>query len=299
MKKLLLISMLTLIFCQSNAQDLIVTNNGDSLQCKIVTIKHNNIYYKNVVTDSESSLITLPISEVEKYKCNYFRPKNTDYQKWVLSLNGGYSQRLSKTENGQYAEHNKKLKKGFHIGGDAVCYFSEHLGCGAKTTVFHSSHSQNAAVANGSYTYSTERNYNYPSIDNYSTPNVIVGHEQFDKFTLKDEHTIYYVGPMFSTRFFDMGKGAYLINYSIGYLGYIDEGNDANGNFTNKENAIGLSVDFGYDYWFSKNAALGVRLSLVGGKLKETNKTKSNVEPNSQISLSRLDISVGLRFGGK
>lgn len=96
-----------------------------------------------------------------------------------------------------------------------------------------------------------------------------------------------------------MGKGAYLINYSIGYLGYIDEGNDANGNFTNKENAIGLSVDFGYDYWFSKNAALGVRLSLVGGKLKETNKTKSNVEPNSQISLSRLDISVGLRFGGK
>lgn len=300
MKKLFIFSMLTLIFGQLSAQDLIVTKNGDSIQCKIATIKHNNIYYH---TEVETLPKALPISDVGKYKHNYFRPQITDYHKWVFSINGGYSQRLAKTENGKYAKHNKKLKKGFHIGGDVAYYFSEHLGYGAKITVFKSSHSQDDAAPNGSYYYTTERNYNFPSINNYSTPNVIIGHRQFDKFTLKDEHSIYYVGPMFSTRFFDMGKGTYLINYSIGYLSYVDEGTDANGSFTIKGNTIGLSVDFGYDYWFSRNNALGVRLSLIGGSLKkytyDNGKTKDevNLDKNKYEGLGRMDISVGLRFG--
>ena len=294
MKKLFIFSMLTLIFGQLSAQDLIVTKNGDSIQCQIVTIKHNNIYYHTEVTDGATLPKALPVSDVEKYMHNYFRPQITDYHKWVFSINGGYSQRFAKTENGKYAEHNKKLKKGFHIDGNVAYYFSKHLGCGAKITVFKSSHSQDDAVANGSYYYTVEREYS--RTDYY-------GHKLFDKYTLKEEHTIYYVGPMFSSRFFDMGKGTYLINYSIGYLSYIDEGTDANGSFTIKGNTVGLLIDLGYDYWFSKNNALGVRLSLIGGSLKKytydngKTKEKVNLDKNKYEGLGRLDISVGLRFG--
>ena len=352
--------MLTLIFGQLSAQDLVVTKNGDSIQCQIVTIKHNNIYYRTEIADDATLPKTLSKSEVKKYKygyynqnvddgspkdlivtndgdsirCkikykkydylyyttagdnadkylsinnlsnykyNYYCPRLTDYHRVVLSFNGGYSQRLAKIGNGKYAEYNKKLNKGYHLGGDVVYYFSEYLGCGAKVTAFQSSNSQDAAVANGSYYYTTERWYNAPSLDNYATPNVIIGHPQFDKFTLKDKHTIYYVGPMFSSRFFDMGKGAYLINCSVGYLSYIDEGTDENGSFTIKGNTAGVLIECGYDYWFLKNSALGFRLSLIGGNIKECTKevksTTEKIESNNHVGLGRLDVSVGLRFG--
>ncbi len=297
MKKLFIFSMLTLIFGQLSAQDLIVTKNGDSIQCKIATIKHNNIYYHTTeVTDGATLPKALPVSNVEKYKHNYFRPQITDYHKWVFSINGGYSQRFAKTENGKYAEHNKKLKKGFHIDGNVAYYFSKHLGCGAKITVFKSSHSQDDAVANGSYYYTPKKELIY-----YGPPTTLIGHRQFDKFTLKDEHTIYYVGPMFSSRFFDMGKGAYLINCSVGYLSYIDEGTDENGSFTIKGNTAGVLIECGYDYWFLKNSALGFRLSLIGGNIKECTKevksTTEKIESNNHVGLGRLDVSVGLRFG--
>lgn len=296
MKKLFIFSMLILIFGQLSAQDLIVTKNGDSIQCKIATIKHNNIYYH---TEVETLPKALSISDVEKYKHNYFRPKNTDYQKWVFSINGGYSRRLAKVADNEYADQNEKLKTGYHLGADIAYYFSEGFGIGAKCVVFKTSHSQDVYLIANSYDA-------YHHIYDYQNPFAYVRTTEYTyKYVrVEDKHTIPFIGPMISTRFYgEKRQSIFLMNYSIGYLWYKDKRMEDNSSFTFTGNTLGLLIDLGYDYWFSKNNALGVRLSLIGGSLKKytydngKTKEKVNLDKNKYEGLGRLDVSVGLRFG--
>lgn len=266
-------------------KDLVLVQDGDSIRCKIVTIKYNNLYY-TIDTNSSTTTNTIPLDQVKKYKFNYYRPF-TEYQKWVFSINGGYSQRLaeiSKNLPSNYGKHIEQLKKGYHCELDFSYYFSEHLGLGTKYSIYQSSNSQ------------TIREPDY-YFENY--------YNSYKDVYVKDEHTIPYIGFMFSTRFYGAKKrGTLLVNYSAGYLGYSDEGIYANKSFTIKGKTLGLALDLGYDYWILRNTALGIRISLTYGNIKEytqkTNATKEKIKLKDEYEgLSRIDISAGLRFGGK
>ncbi|MBR6083798.1 MAG: hypothetical protein IKP62_12880 [Salinivirgaceae bacterium] len=361
MKKLFIFSMLTLIFGQLSAQDLIVTKNGDSIQCKIETIKHNNIYYHTEVTDGATLPKALPKSEVKKYKygyynqnvddgspkdliitnngdsirCkikyrkydylyyttagdntdkylsindlnnykyNYYRPRFTDYHRVVISFNGGYSSPTPRTAGSRFTDHNKHIKKGYHLEGDLVYYFSEHLGLGAKCSVFKSSHSQVIRTSEG--------HLGYRPISSWPYTQYILDQTwyTFKDIRVKDEYSIPYIGPMVSSRFYGAKKqGSILVNYSIGYLKFSDEKTEGENTYTITGNALGHFVDLGYDYWIHENAALGIRLSLSCGTLKRYSveshitkeKTKVKLNKDEYEGLGRIDISAGLRFGGK
>lgn len=416
MKKLLLSSMLTLIFCQSYSQDLIVTTNGDSLnckikyrmsgiihykfsqgdktyhsklpksdvktykydfynsnstekylndngpkdlvltqdgdsiRCKIVALKFNQLYYK---VDSSADIKHLTEDQVKKYRFDYYHPFS-NYQKWTLSFNGGYSRRLteiSKNLDSYYDDHIKQLKNGYHLEADFAYYFSEYLGIGAKCALFKASNLQTIVGPEITVPYCRYEYDLYAWEGNYILEKTV---------RVEDKHTIPYIGLMASARLYDSKKrGALLLNCSVGYLGYTDDGTyagqfftikgklgdadayvgqsftierntqtqwlefddgyfqctddgpDADQSFTIKGNTLGLALDFGYDYWFSRSMALGVRMSVMGGTLKKyTKKTAATEEyaattekiklRNAEYeSLGRLDISVGLRFGKK
>ena len=283
--------------------DLVLTQDGDSIRCKIVALKFNQLYYK-LDTDSSASINHLPEDQVKKYKYDYYHPF-ANYQKWTLSFNGGYSRRLakvSKTLPSNYADHIKQLKEGYHLEADFTYYVSEYYGIGAKCALFKASNSQTITETEiyGTYYYSYYHNSYYPE-----------GYYTVDKnVNVEDKHTIPYIGLMGSTRLYGAKKrGTILINCSAGYLGYTDAGTYNGQSFTIKGNTLGLALDFGYDYWFSRNMALGVRMSLISGTLKEcTKKTaateeyaatteKIKLKKDEYEGLGRLDISVGLRFG--
>ena len=317
-------------------KDLVLTQDGDSIRCKIVALKFNQLYYK-VDADSSANINVIPEDQVKKYRFDYYHPFS-NYQKWTLSFNGGYSRRLteiSKNLNSYYDDHIKQLKEGYHLETDFTYYFSEYLGVGAKCALFKASNSQTIVgpeiiVPYYSYEYSQYSWAGYWTLEK--------------NIRVEDKHTIPYIGLMASARLYDSKKrGALLVNCSVGYLGYTDDGtyagqsyiikvntqgldfdNSSAGyleytedgtyadqSFTIKGNTLGLALDFGYDYWFSRSMALGVRLSLISGVLKECTKEtaatkeyaatteKIKLEKAEYEDLGRLDISVGLRFGGK
>ena len=97
MKKLFIFSMLTLIFGQLNAQDLIVTTKGDSLNCKITKVKSDNIYF-TFTNNGNTFNSLLPMSNVNSYQYgnqsgdgNVSTP-SSDYQK--VSFSAAVWQRL-------------------------------------------------------------------------------------------------------------------------------------------------------------------------------------------------------------
>ncbi len=324
MKKLLLSSMLTLIFCQSYSQDLIVTTNGDSLnckikyrmsgiihykfsqgdktyhsklpksdvktykydfynsnstekylndngpkdlvltqdgdsiRCKIVALKFNQLYYK---VDSSADIKHLTEDQVKKYRFDYYHPFS-NYQKWTLSFNGGYSRRLteiSKNLDSYYDDHIKQLKEGYHLEADFTYYFSEYLGVGAKCALFKASNSQTIVgpeiiVPYNSYEYGQ---YSWAGFCTLKK-NVRV----------EDKHTIPYIGLMASARLYDSKKrGALLVNCSVGYLGYTDDGTYAGQSFTIKGNKDVDNYFAGYLEYTGDGTYTVQSLNIKGNKL--------------------------------
>jgi hypothetical protein len=94
---LALLAVLALFTTSLHAQDLIVTNEGDSLNCKITKIKSENVFFTFKYKDEIRNTL-LPINQVKYHQYNYFQQsevpsdivKNKEiYPRFRASINGG------------------------------------------------------------------------------------------------------------------------------------------------------------------------------------------------------------------
>lgn len=194
-------------------------------------------------------------------------------------ITGGYSNRLSPlspTLPMEYVDHTKKLKHGYHIGFDFCYYFSDNWGLGIKSNLFKTNKSSNTS---------------------YRTMNL--GHSSF----MKNEHTIPFIGLLSSSRFTSPNKkNVFLLNYSFGYLGYTDKC-EAPDHYKITGKTLGCSLGFNYSYWFSKNVAIDLGMNVIFGTLSKCTIQKGpsiqeyRLVDNNREGLSRLDLSLGFRFG--
>lgn len=281
---ILLISMANSVF----SQDLIVTNGGDTINCKITKVKTDNIYFTFKHKDEIRSTL-LPMSNVKRHQFNFFqtsevpkekviRPEN--YQHFRIAVNSGYSYQTAKVAESvpsDFKDYIKKLKSGHHFGGDLTYYYTEPLGFGIKYYIFKSSN----------------------NLDNIYVEDSN-GYRRYGK--MSDDITISYIGPSYSTRLINHDKSkAFLMNLSLGYMGYSNDKVIID-NYKMTGSTMGLSFDIGYDIGLSKNLSLGFQLSFLTGTLFEYDwndgtKTETiNLEKGEYESLNRIDFSVGLRF---
>ncbi|MDR3339812.1 MAG: hypothetical protein LBT25_06960, partial [Candidatus Symbiothrix sp.] len=154
MKHFLMVLCLCIFSISLQAQDLIVTGEGDSLNYKITKVKKD------------------PISMKEIYP--HFR----------LALTGGWSYltaRLSDDTPAEFKDYSKELKSGFHYDVDFSYYFVEQLGVGFKYHEFLSSNKMDNVYAT------------YPD-----------GSTEYG--SMSDDIRINFIGPFFSTRFFNSTK---------------------------------------------------------------------------------------------
>jgi hypothetical protein len=288
MRKLLILAVLIFVSNSIFSQDLIVTNEGDSINCKITKVKTDNIYFTFKHKDEIRSTL-LPISSIKTYQFDYFQtsevPKDKvvgyeNYQHFRIALNGGYSYQTAKVAESvpsDFKDYISELKSGYHFGGDLTYYFTEPLGFGFKYYLLKSSNS-----LDNIYLEDTDGNRTYGK--------------------MSDDLTISFVGPTFSTRLLSHDKkNALLMNLSLGYIGYsndkiiIDE-------YKMTGSTMGLSFDIGYDIGLSENLSLGFQISFLSGTLFEYDwndgsKTETiDLEEGEYESLNRIDFSVGLRF---
>ena len=151
MKKLLIILLFSSLYnVLIYSQDLIVTNEGDSINCKITKIKADYVYF-TFKHKEEIRNTLLPISDITKYHYNYYQHREVPkekvvgyekYQHFRMSLNGGYSYQTARVHESvpvDFKDYIKEMKKGYHFGGDLTYYFTEPLGFGFKYFIFKTS----------------------------------------------------------------------------------------------------------------------------------------------------------------
>lgn len=264
------------------SQDLIATNTGDSIRCKITNIDSLNIYF-DFKKDDDIKSTMLALSKVKEHKKDYYTKTITisplmvddNYKPLRISISGGYSYRLAELAedlSGELEDYTKDLKSGYHYGADITYFHKENYGMGLKYNAFRSKNSMDVYA------------------DNYG----------YGK--MSDDITIHYCGPTFNIRTFNTNKkDAFLMTLSVGYLRYVDNATLLGYEYKITGNTIGTNIGLGYDIGLSENLALGLGVAVTVGSLSKvevdygTSKETIDLETEKE-SLTRLDLSIALIF---
>ncbi len=258
----------------AKSQDLIVTKDADSIECKITRIDTSQIEF--TVTKGKKFRTYLPMGKVTFYDQGFYT-RNTlgertqPYRKSRLALDFGLSFRTAKIYDGiptSLREYTKQLKSGFTYGANFTGFFNENNGIGFKYSL-HSSKNEMGTLV-------------------YGTMN-----------TLKDHIKITYIAPFYSYRVLNpANNNAWFFNTGLGYLAYKDDYQVATTSSTIKGSTLGLNLDLGYDFMLSPGFAMGFQISYVVGTLTKYEDGRSTIEldEDDYESLNRIDITFGIRF---
>ncbi|OFX69203.1 MAG: hypothetical protein A2X12_11530 [Bacteroidetes bacterium GWE2_29_8] len=289
MKEIFTILIIFLTFEQLFAQDLIVTKENDSINCKITKVKNNIVFFiRKHNTNFNNNLLS--INQISSTKYNYYKDDaistekislyNEFYPHWRLSGNKGYNYLIGIISNDvsyEFKQYVKELKKGTNYSIDLSYYMKNKFGVGFQYKLFHT----------------------FNEMDNIYII-TSTGATKYGK--MSDDITTVFIGPFFTTRLLSMNKlNAFVANIGIGFINYYDKKVVVD-NYTITANTIGLSFGVGYDVGLSKNIAVGMQLAFtLGGlseyQLKDGSSTQTVKLPSdSYESLNRIDLSLGLRL---
>jgi len=286
---------LILIFCVlifsykfSFSQDLIVRNNGDSINCKINEVKKGIIRF-HFIYKGELRNTLLPLDQVKSYHYNYFpstsvptvtKIKVLNNQHWQFCIDGGWAYQLPKISpdlSPEIYDYMKELKTGYQIGGEINYFVIDQMSLGLKYKTFKTSNRIDDIVF----------------YDDFG--NMVEG-------TISDNISITYIGLVYNSYLFNSSKkNAFSIGASIGYLGFknnfifIDD-------FSQSGSTIGFGLQIGYDIGINKNFALGFNLSMINGTLSRyelsdgVNTETIKLPKDNYIGLGRIDLSVAIKY---
>ncbi len=287
-RHLFLFTLFAILSISIHSQDLIITSQGDSLNCKITKIETEYIYFNLKYKELIRSTF-LPLNQVKYHQYNYY-PTSIDPAKKVTgneiypqfrgAITLGWSYRLAKFEDdlpSVLERYMKKLKSGYNYGFDLSYYFSERLGFGFKINIFKSKYEL------------------YPIV--VTMPD---GSSQYAR--MSDNISISFVGPFISTRLLSANKkNCLLMNLGIGYTGYKNKAS-----LVTDDKILGSSwgfcSDIGYDIAIANNITLGFQFAYKIGTLKEDDLSNvyyartMKLETDDHESLSRIDLSISLIY---
>ncbi|MFW5656190.1 MAG: hypothetical protein ACOC0C_01130 [Bacteroidota bacterium] len=287
-KSSIILSILFLNVLISQAQDLIVTDDSDSLNCEITEITPENIYF-TFEFEGRNINTLLPRNKILTYKKNYFQietetitqPMNSSfYHEFRIALEGGFSRRTAKIPDNipnDYEDYINELKSGYNFEAGLTYYFSEMIGLGICYSQFGASNEMENVWLQDIY---GNRTYGL----------------------MRDDIFVHFFGPVLSTRFYNYNKkSAFFADFGLGYLGYDNDAIFVNDiHITGK--TVGVSMDLGYDIGLSDNIAMGFEISVVSGTLTELEVSSGSysetreLEKDEYENLGRFDFSIGLRF---
>ena len=288
MKKVLFFLILFITCDASFSQDLIITAEGDSINCTITSLKGEFIHFK-YLDEGEIRRTLISKDDVAKSEKGFLEESEIaklkavkDFDRIRFSVGGGYAYRIgkiSKSVPDDFRSYVKDLKSGVNLDLDVVYYFSETSGVGLKYNQFTSSN----------------------SIDQVSADLDGDGITEFGK--MSDDIKVYFIGPVFSTRLLRPNKknGVYS-NLGIGYLGYRNNSEITGFNIDLKGATVGLYGEIGYQLGISKGLSLGTSFSYVLGSLSKIDVNHgdgyrtNDLDDDEVENLSRINLSVGLIF---
>lgn len=270
----------------SSAQDLIVTNSGDSIRCKISSIKYERIFF--ILTDGDQQTSSfLPVNDISYYSVDYYgeikptakRPSVSRNVNLDISANAAFSYRIAPVEGGNALEEDyyRGLKKGFNYGADLIFYFNDVYGIGLK----YSASNYKNELKDISITYQ----------------NGVVRYGD-----ISDNISVSYIGPgLFTRRLTKNMKGYWVMGMTIGYIRYFDDCKVIDPMTVSGE-TIGLGFDVSYDHQIYPGVSLGGKVSYITGNLTEvkiddgTSVSVIKLQAGQYESLSRIDAGLVLKL---
>ncbi len=288
---LLLISLSAISFCL-RAQDLIVTNEGDSINCKITKTTKEYVYftfmYDNEIRNTLLSVNQISTQQKDYYSqselpANYVSKNKVVYPHFRFAVDGGWQHRIAKIPSdlsSEWQEHYKKMQSGFHFDVQAAYFFTEALGIEPIYSRQIFSHNLGYGTLNDEY------------------GGIIASGDTDEKITFD------YIGVNFISRLYDSNKkNCWLFTFGFGYMGYNDRMIfDGYEKARNTAAAFGSNLSIGYDIGLTKELALGFKLSVMSGSFRNykqifNGRTINLTTPDNTLEgLGTVKLSVGLRF---
>lgn len=275
MNKLLLFLLAAFIGIHAlQAQDLVVTSMGDSINCNITKMDAVNIYF-TFKEENDIRKTMMPFQMLRTYQFNFYpgtvigeseKVTNYDFPHWRIGLNGGVSRQtahLALEVPYELAGYAESLQSGVHLNGDAFYYISENIGVGVKYVAF-------SATA-----------------DKISNSNL-------DNFTLN----VRFYGPALSGRLMNQTKkNAFLFNVAIGNVDY----KMLMPMVSVIGNTLSSMFEVGYDVRIYKSLAVGMQLSYLAGYISSFKGNSGYGNGSMELSgyresLNRLDLSLGVKL---
>lgn len=291
MKKICLISIsMFLIFCNLQAQDLIVTTGGDSINCNITKVTKNFVY----VTFKQKNT-TIPINLIATQQKGYFSGQvpetaipvtntySSNFPRFRVAVDGGGQLRVAKAidiNDIELQEHLKKMKRGLHYDLQAAYFFTETMGVEAM--------------------FSQQLFWNTLGKGMLTDENG----ELIGSGECKESTRLNYIGANYVIRLFDAKKkNSWLFAFGLGYMGYSDRLLfDKVERLKLTAGSLGLNMSVGYDLEPSENIGLGFKLSLMSGSFSDYKQIRDGVTTNETMpdntfeGLGTVKLSIGLRF---
>ncbi|MEC3878639.1 hypothetical protein [Parapedobacter sp. 10938] len=199
----------------------------------------------------------------------------TGFDRWQVSLSGGYGYRPAKLNANvpsEFVSYAKKLKSGWVLDGTAYYFLNPKLGLGLHANRFASSNS----IA-----------------DVYVTD--VYGNTQYG--TMSDNISITFVGPgaVFRQTFSD--GNTFLAGASLGYVGYLNRFEIITTQRI-KGATAGYIAHVGYDIRLSDHLSIGAKIAATTGILGRftVDGNEMELDDENKENLGHIDIALGIRF---
>ncbi|GHS85759.1 hypothetical protein FACS1894201_05850 [Bacteroidia bacterium] len=286
----LLIINLLVIVCGLQAQDLIVTSEGDTINCKITKTTKDYVHF-TFKYNNEIRNTLLPVDKITTQQKDYFSesevPADYTYKEifphFRLAVDGGWQYRIAKMADGvdnDWLDHAKKMRSGFHYDIQAAYFFTKLMGIELMFSQQLFEHSVGDVYLTDDYgNLIASGNFNEKNAFNYIAANYLI-------------------------RLFDSKKkNCWVFSYGLGYIGYKNRVFLDNVEYVKITAAtLGITASVGYDLVFSKDLVLGFKVSMMDGSFRDYKQTLNGITTNETMpdetpeGLGTIRLSVGLRF---
>ena len=271
-----------MIAYSSYSQDVIITNQSDTIDCKITRVTNDFIHFS--VFDKSGVLLMrsrLPLSEIAHYTQDLTaiptEPQINEDEKVIfdefkipslrLALNTGFTYQLGGYD-GLPRSYADQLQSLWHFGGELNYFLTDNFGIGVKY----------------SYIFTTADQDFEPPIS------TIFGFSR-----LRDERvTFNYLAVSLMHRSIFSDDQA--VNYFIsgGIVRYRTDGLGDGVPFFQEGSTFGVALGISYDFRFIESVGMGAGLEVNIARLSEFD-NNGTVVP-ADFSLSRIDLTLGVRL---
>jgi len=281
-------------------QDRIITLSNDTIVCKITKITRNEIQF-DIISQGVRAAGRLPLSEVLSYSVStlpmweqgpaYPPARTAPAGNLRIGLNGGMGYLISSSDDAEEAmttfgiskedarKYYDNLRSGWYGGADAAWIINQRYGAGFRYKFFNTS-----AVTEGYFNPGDPFNLYYTTYEE----NIYVNYGGL---------FLFYREPLGKKDLFSIYSAC-----SVGLTLYRNETEVLSQAILFTGKALGMDGTIGMEYKITPLVSAGAEVSVFASKLRKIDFTDGETEQTQELekdsyeNLSRIEVSIGLRF---